>query len=485
MNKSIFRRGMSFVLALVMILSVFAGSIDSKAATNTVSLSGMGTHGSIKIGDKTKSGTWWKMKVGSKEAFCVNLGKTCHSGNTYSSENIHHWNQDSGGEKAPYYARIVRFYVLDAKRSKKGFVLSQALIWSVAEGNTSKSQLKNVIKQIQDKAGYYTNKTTDEMYEKIFEHEGAFEVDVTTWKKTGGSSSYQTLLTVDAEDVPQAFAPKSISKHMYYRQRVTVEKLDDLGNPLSGIKFRLDVDNYDGLYSFSSTGLDGSETGSADEDEDTEFSLEASTTTNGIVAFRMTYRLQNADDMYYFTDADLNAMSSSEKAAAKRYLTEDLELEEGIDFGPNMTKAEAEEMAQRELDEQYQAIDNAYTLTEVDASAQPGVLLDPTYANGVTFNLRAEDSWKKDGDVWPDSQLEHPSTYSLAYRTGVTNNQKKVTIEVEKLDGYSSDRAAHGDATLEGARFQLYADPSCTTKATVYDEDGTPKEADEYTISRG
>ncbi|MBQ4463527.1 MAG: hypothetical protein II915_03840, partial [Eubacterium sp.] len=84
-----------------------------------------------------------------------------------------------------------------------------------------------------------------------------------------------------------------------------------------------------------------------------------------------------------------------------------------------------------------------------------------------------------------DSQLEHPSTYSLAYRTGVTNNQKKVTIEVEKLDGYSSDRAAHGDATLEGAKFQLYADPSCTTKATVYDEDGTATEADEYTISGG
>ena len=72
------------------------GIVAKAATTKTVSLSSLGRKGSISIGSKTKSGTWWKMKVGKKEAFCLDLGYTCHSGNTYALEENCKWDQDTG-----------------------------------------------------------------------------------------------------------------------------------------------------------------------------------------------------------------------------------------------------------------------------------------------------------------------------------------------------------------------------------------------------
>ena len=72
-----------------------------------------------------------------------------------------------------------------------------------------------------------------------------------------------------------------------------------------------------------------------------------------------------------------------------------------------------------------------------------------------------------------------------AYVTGVTNRYKKASIQVVKADGYSSDKKAHGDACLDGAEFQLYADAACTDQATVYDENGAAKKAGVYTTQNG
>lgn len=148
--KKKLRRIVSGLLALIMLFGLVStdGALAKAASSATVSLSSLGRKGNISFGSKTKSGTWWKMKVGSKEAFCLNLGYTCHSGNTYAVEEECKWDQDTGGEKRGYYAKIIRWYVLDGKRTQKSFLMSQSLIWSVAEGRTSESQLKDVIKQV-------------------------------------------------------------------------------------------------------------------------------------------------------------------------------------------------------------------------------------------------------------------------------------------------------------------------------------------------
>ena len=74
-------------------------------------------------------------------------------------------------------------------------------------------------------------------------------------------------------------------------------------------QFTLDADNLDDLYSFSVSDRDGVESNSADDDNETSFSLTGYTRDSGRLAYRMTYRLQTMD-YYYYTDSDLADMDS-------------------------------------------------------------------------------------------------------------------------------------------------------------------------------
>lgn len=478
-NKKI-RKIMTFVLVFAILGGMIpVNSMVASAATSSVSLSSLGRKGTVSFGSKTKSGTWWQMKLNGKKAFCVNLGHTCHTGNTYASEATHHWDQNTGGEKNGYYAKIVRWYVMDRNRSGKAFVMSQALIWSIAEGRNSEAQLKDVIKQVKGNINISPSKSVNDIYKAIFEPSGAWTADVTVWQKTGNSNRYQKLLTVDADDVPEV---SSIHDSAYYRQRITVMKKDEDGNGLGGIQFTLDAENLDDLYSFSMTDRDGTESNDADDDNDASFSMTGFTRDSGRIAFRMTYRLQS-QDYYYYPDSELKDMSADDKKAAKKHLTDDLDLDEGIDFASDLTKASAQKLMNQEMKELKNDISNTYTLTENNTGDNKHIIMDPEFAKGVKITLKKANSWEKNVDgVWPDTLEEVASDYSKAYITGVTNKYKKATIDVIKTDSYSADKKPHGDAQLDGAQFQLYADASCTNKATVYNADGTAKTAGVYTV---
>ncbi len=481
-NKKI-KRIMTFVLAFALLCGMIpVNATVASAATSAVSLSSLGRKGTVSIGSKTKSGTWWQMKLNGKKAFCINLGHTCHSGNTYSAEETHHFHQNTGGEKNGYYAKIVRWYVVDRNRSGKAFVMSQALIWSIAEGHNSEAQLKDVIKQVKGNINISPSKSVNDLYKDIFEPSGAWTADITFWQKTGNSKRYQRLLTVDAEDVPEV---ASINASDYYRQRITVTKKDEDGKNLAGIQFTLDADNLDDLYSFSMTDRDGTESNSADDDNDTSFSMTGFTRDSGRIAFRMTYRLQT-QDYYYYPDSELKDMSADDKKAAKKHLTDDLDLDEGVDFASDLTKESAKKLMDKEMKEMKNDISNTYTLTEDNTGDNKHIVMDPEFAKGVKITLKKADSWEKNAEgAWPDALEEVASNYSKAYSVGVTNRYKKATIDVVKIDKYSADKKPHGDASLEGAQFQLYADASCTNKATVYDAQGIAKTAGIYTVQDG
>lgn len=482
-----YKRVMSYVLAFVMLIGLVPtnAAVASAATTARVSLTALGRKGTVSFGSKTKSGTWWQMHLNGKKAFCINLGHTCHTGNTYAAEETHSWDQDTGGEKNGYYAKIIRWYVVDKKRSNKAFVMSQALIWSIAEGRNSEAQLKDVIKQVREHTNVSPGKTAAELYKQIFEPDGDWTASATIWQKTGNSKSYQKLLTVDAEELPTDYYPESLHEHTYYRQRITVLKKDEDGNGLGGIQFTLNADNLDDLYSFSMTDRDGTESSGSDDDDDASFSLTGYTRDSGRISYRMTYRLQSTE-YYYFKDSDLNAMSADEKKKAKAYLTDELELDEGVDFSSGMTKAGAEKLAKQEIKDKKGEISNTYTLTEDNTGENKNIILDPEFAGGVNITLDKDYSWEKNADgAWADALEQVPSEYSKAYITGVTNRYKKATIDVVKIDRYSSDKKAHGDASLEGAEFQLYAEPDCTNIATVYNQDGSKKTAGIYKVSNG
>lgn len=481
-NKKI-RKIVTFVMVFALLCGVTAvNSSVASAASASVSLSSLGRKGTVSIGSKTKSGTWWQMKLNGKKAFCINLGYTCHSGNTYSAEETHHFDQNTGGEKNGYYAKIVRWYVVDRNRSGKAFVMGQALIWSIAEGRNSETQLKDVIKQVKGNINISPTKSVNDLYKDIFEPSGAWTADVTIWQKTGNSKRYQRLLTVDADDVPEV---ASINDSEYYRQRITVMKKDEDGKGLGGIQFTLDADNLDDLYSFAMTDRDGTETGDADDDNDTSFSMTGFTRDSGRIAFRMTYRLQT-QEYYYYPDSELKDMSADDKKAAKKHLTDDLDLDEGVDFASDLTKESAKKLMNQEMKELKNDISNTYTLTEDNTGDNKHIVLDPEFAKGKRITLKKANSWSRNEDgQWPDSLEEVASDYSKAYQVGVINKYKKATIDVVKIDKYSADKKPHGDASLEGAQFQLYAEASCTNKATVYDAQGIAKTAGIYTVQDG
>lgn len=483
--KKNIRRILSFVLAVVMLCGIMPTnvSVASAATTATASLTSLGRKGSVSVGSKTKSGTWWQMHLNGKTAFCIDLGYTCHTGNTYAAEETHQWDQDTSGKNG-CYAKVIRWYVIEKKRSNKAFVMSQALIWSIAEGRYSESQLKDVIKQVKENINLSTS--VNDFYKAIFEPSGNWTANITFWQKTGNSKSYQRLLTVDAEDEPEIdFKPSSISDSTYYRQRITVMKKDEDGNKLSGIQFTLDADNLDDLYSFAMIDRDGTEENSADEDNDTAFSMTGFTRDTGKIAFRMTYKLETKK-YYYYPDSELEKMSADNKKAAKKYLVDEKGLDEGVDFASDMTKASAQKLMNQEMKELKNDISNTYTLTEDNTGDNKHIVVDPEYAKGKKITLKKENSWEKNADGnWPDLLEKVASEYSGAYITGVTNKYKKATINVVKVDKYSKDKKAHGDASLEDAQFQLYGDAACSNKATVYGADGVAKTAGVYTIKNG
>ena len=233
------------------------------------------------------------------------------------------------------------------------------------------------------------------------------------------------------------------------------------------------------------TDRNGSEFNNADEDNDTSFEMTGKTLDSGRIAFRMTYKLSTMH-YYYYADNELAAMSADEKKAAKKFLTDDMDLDEGVDFASDMTKESAEKLMNKEMKEMKNDIENTYTLTEDNTGDNKNLIVDPEFAKGVKITLKKANSWEKDDDgQWADSKVDIASEYSKAYITGITNKYKKATIKVVKKDSYSTDKKAHGEAELEGAEFQLYEDKECKKIATVYDEKGNAKEAGVYAIKGG
>ena len=208
----------------------------------------------------------------------------------------------------------------------------------------------------------------------------------------------------------------------------------------------MSADNLDDLYSFNVFDRNGDTTSNADEDDNTEFEVSGSTTDGGTVAWRMTYRLE-ADEMAYYTDDTLAAMNAEQKKAAKEALEDD-GYKQGVHFGKNMTKAEADDLIKQDLKAQMKDISNAYTLTENSVGNNKNIFLDPSLAKGVKITLKEANSWQKNasGD-WPDKLVEHPTQYEKAYITNLTNKYKKATISIAKKSGGSADGSAHGDAT--------------------------------------
>ncbi len=455
------RRKTAFFLIFLVIVGIFpqtAKKIKLEAATGSARLSNLGKVATLSVGSKTKKDNWWKLYLGSSEMFCLNLGATCHAGDVYQSEEGT-FSSGSGGKKGKE-ACIGYWFDKTQKRSNKAYIMAQALFWAVEEGETSESELKAVISKMKQATGYFSSQSVSELYHQIFEPDTEVTIHINLWKYKGSGQKRQILLDIETGSV--AAKPKSLCSKGKYRQRILIQKLDEHGRPLVKVTFRLQAHNIDELYFFKAKGWGEEEQGEVDEDAD-HFELETMTDKNGKISYRFNYHLQS-EDYYYYDDDELASMDAAARKKAARKLDE-----EGYRYGKGMTKKAAQKLSEEDLHDQMDHIKNEYTVQEIACEDQ-NLYIDPEYAKGKNIVLGRENSWEQIDGEWPDATSENFGDYEKAYRLMIINRFKKVSVRVIKKDSVSRDGRAHGDATLDGAVFQLYEDEACTKPAKVLGE---------------
>lgn len=458
------------LLATIMITTNVCPMFPVRAASGVASLESLGKLGTVNIGSKSESGTWLQTQVDSKPVFCMDLGKACHTGYTYKSESKTISSDDSS-TKNKLEAKIGYWYDQVKKGSNKAWVYAQCLIWSVEEGGTSESNLKSVINQVKKNTGYYKD---DSLYSDIFEVSKKVECDIYIWKYSGTTddSEVQKLLQIKSTD--EEYKYLATNGKRYYRQRITLEKVDEDGNALPKVAFMFTAKNIKELYSYQYNGWGDSVKEEADEDA-TKFSQDVMTDSNGKIVFRFTYIL-NSKKYYYVSDDELSKMSSSEKKQMK-----DLLDDKGYNYASDLSKASAEKLKEADLDDQMDDISNKYVIEEVN-SGNDNILtsfvvdkgnkkITDATNNKVTVTLTKADSWTRNSDgKWPETAEESYSNYKLAYKPVLKDKYKKVKLTAVKIDE-ETGKVAQGDATLEGAVYGVYSDVACTKLLKSYTTD--------------
>ena len=458
------------LLAAVMITTNVCPMVSVSAASGVASLESLGKLGTVNIGSKSESGTWLQTQVDSKPVFCMDLGKACHTGYTYKSESKT-ISSDDANTKNKLEAKIGYWYDQVKKGSNKAWVYAQCLIWSVEEGYTSESNLKSVINQVKKNTGYYKD---DMLYSDIFEVGKKVECDIYIWKYSGSTDDSEVQKLLQIKSTNEEYKYLATSGKRYYRQRITLEKVDEDGTTLPKVTFRFTAKNIKELYSYQYNGWGDSVKEDADEDA-TKFSQDVMTDSNGKIVFRFTYVL-NSKKYYYVSDDELSKMSVSDKKQMK-----DLLDDKGYNYASDLSKAGAEKLKKADLDDQMNDISNKYVIEEVNSGSDNlltsfvvdkgnNKMTDLTN-NKVTVTLTKADSWIKndDGD-WPETTEGTYSNYKLAYKPVFKDKYKKVKLTAVKIDE-ETGKTAQGDATLEGAVYGVYSDASCTKLIKSYTTD--------------
>lgn len=482
------------MLAVVMLITMLPQTqlvnVNAAALTATASVPYLGhTTNPIKIGTKQQDEKWVQtvLKEGNKThyVFCLDLGKTCRTGDTFSynyttgTDAWETYSSESTNETRALYAKIGHWYYNNGNFTKKRWIYAQALIWAVTEGETSKTELTNVIKALNDdpviygSTSYKSTKTAANLYSEIFDVNNV-SIKVRTW--VNENNNRQKLFEV--VDETQAYNYLTLSKSSKYRQRVTVYKEDELGNPVQGADFTLAIKNV--------MELDDIKIGNGQESEEitditgtSTFEMSGQTGQNGLIWWKITYSMESLEYGYVPAE-DLQKMNDDEKAAVKAEMNN-----KGITYTDDLSQNGAEQLAERDLSYQFDRIKNRYELKET-SSGNENLLVSEEYADGKEFILNATYSWGKvettDGSkVWPESVDNSYYNYSRAYVIKpLVNDNKKYTVTVEKKDGYSEDGMPYGYATLQGARYQFFEDKECKTPATLFDAFGNKTDENMY-----
>lgn len=466
---------LSALLAVIMTIGLIPmGSVTVKAETKNATLSNLGALGTVKIGSKAESGTWYQTEVAGTPVFCLDLGKACHAGDVYVSSDATYSSNSSNAKKANE-AKIGYWYSVTKNESTKSWVYAQALMWACEEGETSEKKLTDVISQVRKNTGYYDSKSAAELYAEIFKISATVSCKIKMWKYGGSGSYRQVLLEIVGTPILPVY--EKINDTLVYRQRITIDKTDEDGNPVSQVPFEVTAQNYKELYDYKVNGWGDAETG--DADGESVFSSVAETDSSGRITYKFNYQIQSKN-YGYVKASDLGSMTADDKKDIKNKMDD-----KNINYASDLTKAGAEKLMKADLDAQMKKISNKYVVKEVDAGSDD-MLVNSDYANGKIITIESAGSWTKVNGSWPETADKTYANYSKATKLGIVNKYKKATIVVNKKVENTSDNTAHGDVSVDGAVYRMYQDAACTKPVTtVYDANGNAKGATDYTINNG
>ena len=466
---------LSALLAVIMTIGLIPmGSVTVKAETKNATLSNLGALGTVKIGSKSESGTWYQTEVAGTPVFCLDLGKACHAGDVYVSSDAT-YSSDSKNEKKALEAKIGYWYSVTKNESTKSWIYAQALMWACEEGETSEKKLTDVISQVRKNTGYYDSKSAAELYAEIFKISATVSCKIKMWKYGGSGSYRQVLLEIVGTPILPVY--EKINDTLVYRQRITIDKTDEDGNPVARVPFEVTAQNYKELYDYKVNGWGNAETD--DADGESVFSSVAETDSKGRITYKFNYQIQSKN-YGYVKASDLKNMTADDKKAIKEKMDD-----KNITYASNLTQTGAKELMQADLDAQMKKISNQYAVKEVGAGSDD-MLVNSDYANGKIITIESAGSWTKVNGSWPETADKTYADYGKATKLGIVNKYKKATIVVNKKVENTSDNTAHGDTSVDGAVYRMYTDAACTNPVTtVYDANGNAKAASDYTIKNG
>ena len=466
---------LSALLAVIMTIGLIPmGSVTVKAETKNATLSNLGALGTVKIGSKAESGTWYQTEVAGTPVFCLDLGKACHAGDVYVSSDATYSSNSSNAKKANE-AKIGYWYSVTKNESTKSWVYAQALMWACEEGETSEKKLTDVISQVRKNTGYYDSKSAAELYAEIFKISATVSCKIKMWKYGGSGSYRQVLLEIVGTPILPVY--EKINDTLVYRQRITIDKTDEDGNPVSQVPFEVTAQNYKELYDYKVNGWGDAETG--DADGESVFSSVAETDSSGRITYKFNYQIQSKN-YGYVKASDLESMTADDKKSVKDKMDD-----KNINYSSDLTRSGAEKLMKADLDAQMKKISNQYAVKEVGAGSDD-MLVNSEYANGKIITIESAGSWTKVNGSWPETADKTYADYGKATKLGIVNKYKKATIVVNKKVENTSDNTAHGDTSVDGAVYRMYTDAACTNPVTtVYDANGNAKAASDYTIKNG
>ena len=410
-------------------------------------------------------------------------------------------------------------------------MFAQAVIWAIrcqadwAGSDTISQHKASVITQLNNAmakiSGISTAYSAENIYDYIFKTDwSSYKVRIKFFKsckydskgnvvEVPGYQRFMNIKIVPDED----FDWETVGASEGYHQRVRVHKTDELGRPLAGVKFRLtlksDTDNvYDCRVSLADGSMADTDdvTGSSGIDSYGNDYLIATTDSSGYAHFFIG-RNNSIDDCYGYITSPASP-SDKVKALARAEMSEN-----GVTY--YASKALARTAAQAALVGSRTEIHDDAMIREEESSLPDAYTTIADYTvynrkvggNGEatsTYSQKNEDissasegilvSWdqnnvyfKDSKGVWVDEQATATGSHGKrndVSQVDVVDTIKKIKVRVTKKAD-TKDGKAHGDATLDGAEYQLYSDAACTQKATVYGDDRQAKTAGVYTTAKG